>query len=117
MAQGFLEDAVRGVPSIRAVFITAMPDCLLYEAWVRDETDWVIDPAAEKTCEAATVNDKDAWLHDLICDLKGDDVWNITLTPNYNADHRNHFHVDLTAGSDFIRRHAPRAMDDGPNDW
>lgn len=46
MAQGFLEDAVRGVPSIRAVFITAMPDCLLYEAWVRDETDWVIEDVA-----------------------------------------------------------------------
>jgi hypothetical protein len=31
-------------------------------------------------------------------------VWNIVLTPNYNADHRNHFHVDLTPGSDFIER-------------
>jgi hypothetical protein len=66
--------------------------------------DWVIDPAAEKTCEAATSNEKDAFLHELICAIKADKVWNIVLTPNYNADHRNHFHVDLTTGSDFIRK-------------
>jgi hypothetical protein len=30
------------------------------------------------------------------------DYWNIILTPNYNAAHDNHFHVDLTPGSDFI---------------
>ncbi|TNE88996.1 MAG: hypothetical protein EP330_12720 [Deltaproteobacteria bacterium] len=29
--------------------------------------------------------------------------WNIILTPNYNAAHDDHFHVDLTPGSDFIR--------------
>jgi hypothetical protein len=81
------------------------------------ETDWVIDPTAERTCEAATSSDKDAWLHALICALKGDDVWNIVLTPNYNAAHRDHFHVDLTAGSDFIRKAPPRPIDDGPDDW
>lgn len=80
------------------------------------ETDWVIDPAAEKTCEAATASDEDAWLHALICELKGDEVWNIVLTPKYNDAHRNHFHVDLTAGSDFIRKQAPRPIDDGPDD-
>ena len=65
--------------------------------------DWVIDPSTERTCDAATADEKDALLHDAICALKRDHVWNIVLTPNYNADHRNHFHVDLTTGSDFIR--------------
>ena len=65
--------------------------------------DWVIDPSTEKTCEAGTDNDKDAFLHQTICELKHANVWNIVLTPNYNADHRNHFHVDLTDGADFIR--------------
>ncbi len=82
---------------------------------------WVIDPAAEKTCDAATENGKDAWLHELICALHGDDVWAIALTPNYNAAHRDHFHVDLTAGSDFIRRTigvgADVSIDDGSDDW
>lgn len=47
MAQGFLENAVAGVPSIRAVFITAMPDCLLYESWVREENSaWAVEDVA-----------------------------------------------------------------------
>lgn len=82
------------------------------------EDDWIIDPAAEPTCAAVTAGDKDTWLHELICELKGDDVWNIVLTPNYNSAHRNHFHVDLTAGSDFIRKWAPRpvsSVDEGPD--
>lgn len=77
-------------------------------------TDFVIDPASEKTCTAATVPGKDAFLHQVICELKAAKVWNIVLTPNYNADHRNHFHVDLTPGSDFIRIKKP---DDGPIDF
>jgi hypothetical protein len=68
------------------------------------KTDFVIDPTAMKTCAADTVPGKDAWLHETICALKDAKVWNIVLTPNYNADHRDHFHVDLTPGSDFIRR-------------
>lgn len=65
--------------------------------------DWVIDTTGS-TCEATTENAKDALLHRLICELKAADVWNIVLTPNYNTAHRNHFHVDLTNGSDFIER-------------
>ncbi|MBK9037063.1 MAG: extensin family protein [Myxococcales bacterium] len=78
------------------------------------ETDWVIDPSTEPTCAATTEDAKDDWLHKLICALKGDDVWNIVLTPNYNSAHRDHFHVALTTGSDFIRGRAP--MDHGPDD-
>lgn len=76
------------------------------------ETDWVIDPDGG-TCGAATEDAKDSWLHQVICALKSDEVWNIVLTPNYNASHRDHFHVDLTTGSDFIRGRAP--IDHGPD--
>jgi hypothetical protein len=30
-------------------------------------------------------------------------IWNIILTPNYNAAHDNHFHIDMTPGSHYIR--------------
>ena len=66
--------------------------------------DWVIDPDSEETCDAPTEPGKDTFLHALICELKNAHVWNIVLTPNYNADHRNHFHVDLTPNKDFIER-------------
>jgi hypothetical protein len=35
------------------------------------------------------------------------------LTPNYNDAHRNHFHVDLTTGSNYINKRLP--VDDGPD--
>jgi hypothetical protein len=73
-------------------------------AFMSVNDDWIIDPDSEETCEAPTIEGKDRWLHELICSLKAADVWNIVLTPNYNADHRNHFHVDLTPTSDFIER-------------
>ncbi len=65
--------------------------------------DWVIDPD-DHTCTAPTEPGKDTFLHEMICELKANKIWNIVLTPNYNSLHRNHFHVDLTAGSDFITR-------------
>lgn len=68
--------------------------------------DWIIDPESEPTCEAATEPGKDRFLHEVICELKANAIFNIVLTPNYNADHRNHFHSDLTAGGDFIEREA-----------
>lgn len=77
--------------------------------------DWVIDPDAEDTCAAPTEPGADAFLHDAICELKTAGVWNIVLTPNYNSAHRNHFHVDLTPGADFIE-HGHSGLDVGPDD-
>lgn len=34
-------------------------------------------------------------------------VWNIILTPDFNAAHDNHFHIDLTPGSHVLRSMAP----------
>jgi len=80
--------------------------------------DFVIDPADQPTCTADTEPGKDTFLHQLICELKGDGVWNIVLTPNYNDLHRNHFHVDLTPGADFIRsRTGAGGAGAGPGDY
>lgn len=64
-------------------------------------TDWVIS-STSPTCPGAPVNDEDRVLHEIACALWSDRIFNIVLTPNYNAAHRDHFHVDLTAGSMFI---------------
>lgn len=46
MAEKVLSQSVGEIPSIRAVFLTAMPDCLLYDSWVRDQEAWVVEDAA-----------------------------------------------------------------------
>jgi hypothetical protein len=65
--------------------------------------DWVIDPDPEETCLASTSGAKDALLHAFVCELFEGAIFNVLLTPNYNAAHRNHFHLDLTPSVSFIR--------------
>ena len=46
-------------------------------------------------------------------------IFNIVLTPNYNSAHDNHFHVDLTEGSNFIGSSVPPEyyVGDDPERW
>ena len=46
-------------------------------------------------------SDKARILYEIGRQMHERDIFNIVLTPNYNAAHDNHFHVDLTPGSDF----------------
>jgi hypothetical protein len=41
------------------------------------------------------------WLKELADTMFAQGIWNIILTPNYNAAHDDHLHVDLTPGSHF----------------
>jgi hypothetical protein len=66
------------------------------------ETDWIINPDPGTTCSAPTLGAKDALLHDLVCEWAATKLFNIILTPNYNEEHRNHFHLDLTPGAHHI---------------
>ncbi len=46
MGQLLLRQVVEDVPSLRGIFITAMPDCLLYDAWTRAEESWRAEDVA-----------------------------------------------------------------------
>jgi hypothetical protein len=35
-------------------------------------------------------------LWDFVCDSARDAIFNVILTPNYNAQHKNHFHLEIT---------------------
>jgi hypothetical protein len=53
----------------------------------------------------------DRVLHEVACAMWTEEIFQIVLTPDYNDAHRNHFHVDLTAGSMFIGSSAPSGVD------
>lgn len=40
MTSDFLRQAAADIPSLQGVFITAMPDCLLYASWLREGSTW-----------------------------------------------------------------------------
>jgi hypothetical protein len=61
-----------------------------------------IEPRADNPCrfDYTPTTEKGRWLYELVyrmCDAR---IWSIILTPNYNAAHDDHFHLDLTAGYD-----------------
>ncbi len=59
----------------------------LIDDW-EHETDDPVSPAAQ-------------FLYDVSLGWYDQWIWNVILTPNYNAAHDNHFHVDMTPGSHF----------------
>ncbi len=64
------------------------------------ERDWVI--SGGDTCPGTATDEADRVLHAIGCAMYEEAIFQIVLTPNYNAAHRNHFHVDMTEGSMFI---------------
>ncbi|MEQ9645702.1 MAG: extensin family protein [Sandaracinaceae bacterium] len=65
------------------------------------ETDWVITRRADE-CPIDATGDKDRILKEIACTMWAEGIFQIVLTPNYNAAHRNHFHVDLSEGSMYL---------------
>jgi hypothetical protein len=65
------------------------------------ETDFVITRTHD-SCPMVSSSEADRVLKELACTMVADRIFQIVLTPNYNADHRNHFHVDLTEGSMYL---------------
>ncbi len=65
------------------------------------EVDWVITSRGD-ACPIESFSEKDRVLKELACAMWADRMFQIVLTPNYNAAHRNHFHVDLTESSMYI---------------
>lgn len=41
-----LDEVVEGVPALRGLFVTLMPDCLLFDSWVRADGDWAPEDVA-----------------------------------------------------------------------
>ncbi len=41
-----LSKAIEGVPALRGMFITLMPDCLLFNSWIRPDSEWVAEDVA-----------------------------------------------------------------------
>lgn len=74
----------------------------------------LLDDWEHETTEFTT--DGAEWLYDVAYGWHQDEVWTVILTPNYNLAHNNHFHVDLTPGSDFIGVAGPHYFGPAPYD-
>lgn len=66
------------------------------------ETDFEITMSGDDCPLTPYASTADQVLKELACSMWSESIFQIVLTPNYNAAHRNHFHVDLTEGSMFL---------------
>ncbi len=71
------------------------------DATYSTEDDFVIT-RREDTCPMMSSSDPDRALKEIACALWADGIFQIVLTPNYNDAHRNHYHVDMSAGSMYL---------------
>jgi hypothetical protein len=65
------------------------------------ERDFVITRRGDP-CPLMSFSEPDRILKAIACRLWEERVFQIVLTPNYNAAHRNHYHVDLTEGAMYL---------------
>lgn len=68
-----------------------------------DGTSYKLERDWQKNTENPTTH-KAQVLHFIGRQMYERRIFNIVLTPNYNAAHYNHFHVDLKAGQHFLRQ-------------
>lgn len=63
---------------------------------INDAATWV-KTAADGTCTTGLAAQKgdSLFLYELACDIWKKQIFETTLTPNYNAAHRNHWHMDI----------------------
>jgi hypothetical protein len=61
--------------------------------------DWVGALAIEDPCVGTPATDDDRVLHEIVCAWHADHVFDVILTPNYNAAHENHFHLEVNPGA------------------
>lgn len=64
----------------------------------RDFQGAIGDPVCGQTARADLSGDALA-LRDLICDVARDGLFHHILTPNHDAAHKNHFHLDIARGA------------------
>lgn len=68
---------------------------------LEDGTRYTVEDHFEQDVEMP-VSVAGRFMRDAVHRWHDDRLWSIILTPNYNAAHRDHFHVDLTPGSDYL---------------
>lgn len=66
--------------------------------------------------DAAPDTDEGLFLYDAVHRWYDDWIWNIILTPEYNDDHDDHFHVDMSEGSHTLHFTSERYLGPAPYD-
>lgn len=114
MTQLSLHDIVADVPSMRGVFITAMPDCLLYDAWTRPNEQWVPEEAASYFGDLVRANREglkalQAWSAEMQVTIESANL--LLVIRELRADFLVTLAFDRNAPLGMVRLHTKRILD------
>ena len=114
MTQLSLHDTVADVPSMRGVFITAMPDCLLYDAWTRPSETWVPEEAASYFGDLIRANREglkalQAWSAEMQVTIESANL--LLVIRELRADFVVTLAFDRAAPLGMVRLHTKRILD------
>lgn len=109
-----LRDAVTDVPSLRGVFLTAMPDCLLFDAWIRPEETWNPDEAASYFGDLVRANRQGlralrSWSADMQVTIESADL--LLVIRELRDDFVTTLAFDKNVPLGMVRLHSRRVMD------
>jgi hypothetical protein len=108
-----LEQALDGVPSLRAAFVTAMPDCLLYDAWIRPEESWAGEDVAAFFGDLIRANREglkalQAWSAEMQVTIESTDL--LLVLREVSSDFVVSFAFERSAPLGMVRLHVKRVL-------
>ena len=109
-----LSDVVADVPPLRGLFITAMPDCLLFDTWTRPGETWSADAAASYFGDLVRANREalkalSAWSAEMSVTVESADL--LLMMYETSADFVVTMAFDRRAPLGMVRLHARRILD------
>ena len=113
MSEASLEQALEGVPSLRAAFVTAMPDCLLYDAWIRSEENWSGEDVAAFFGDLIRANREglkalQAWSAEMQVTIESTDL--LLVLREVSSDFVVSFAFERSAPLGMVRLHVKRVL-------
>lgn len=113
MANQDLASAVEDVPSLRGVFITAMPDCLLFDAWMREGEAWEGEDVASYFGDLVRANREglralQAWSAEMQVTIESSDL--LLVLRELSADFVVGFAFERAAPLGMVRLHVKRVL-------
>lgn len=109
-----LSDVVADVPPLRGLFITAMPDCLLFDTWTRPDESWSPETAASYFGDLVRANREAlkalaAWSAEMSVTVESADL--LLMMYETSADFVVTMAFDRKAPLGMVRLHARRILD------
>lgn len=113
MTEKSLQQAVDGVPALRGVFVTAMPDCLLYDSWVREDETWAGEDVASYFGDLVRANREglkalQAWSAEMQVTIESTDL--LLVLRELSSDLVIGFAFERTAPLGMVRLHVKRVL-------